>query len=357
MEEPVEVLFLAGRLDVDEAQNLLPLCDRLASRGILARVICVTRGNAARDDGRVLEVPGLRTRWLQSVAVRRLQGGIEFARPGVLHAIDEGLAPVALALAESWHLPYLQTVNDFSLFQRGLRVSRRWFRGLVAASPELADEAVEALGLPPHLVELVARGVEGIDIDSRPGERTVPVVGAAGSADEGSGLACFLQAARLVVSSGRDAEFLIAIRGHGAIDLRRFARALHIADRVTVTDPGSLGRGFWTVLDAYCQPSLVPSTGRRLVQALAAGVPSVTTNVKGLNTLIDDGRTGLLIPHGDPRMLALAIMRLLDDPHDAAAMAARGRVVVSGRFDPNVEADLLAALYRRHAAPSPGRVA
>jgi glycosyltransferase involved in cell wall biosynthesis len=351
VDEPVEVLFLAGRLDDDEGQGLLPLCDRLAPRGVLGRVICLSRGNAARDDGRVVEVPGLRTRWLQGLAIRRMQAEFDFARPGVLHAIHEHLAPVALALAESWRVPYLETVSDFPAIRRGLRVSRRWFRALIAPSPELVHEAVEALGLPPRLVELVPPGIEGIDVVPVPGERTVPVVGAAGSADEGCGLACFLQAARLVVSSGRDAEFLIAIRGHRAFDLRRAARALKIADRVTVTDPASLDRGFWTVLDAYCQPSLVPSTGRPLVQALASGVPCVTTTVKGLRTLVDDGRTGLLVPPDDPESLALAVARLLDDPHEAAAMAARGRASVRARFDPDLEADLLAALYRKHAAP------
>jgi glycosyltransferase involved in cell wall biosynthesis len=350
--EPVEVLFLAGRLDVDEGQTLLPLSNRLRARGILARVVCLSRGNLACADERVYEVPALAMRWLQALCIRRLQADIEFARPAVLHAVHEELAPVALALAESWHLPYLQTVNDFPQLQQGLRVSRRWFRGLVAASPEVVEEVTGALGLPARLVELIACGIEGTDVGSRSGQRTVPVVGAAGKAHEVSGLACFLHAARLVVKSGRDAEFLIAIPGHGAIDLRRLARSLQIADRVTVTDPASLGGGFWSVLHVYCQPSLVPSTGRALVQALAAGVPSLATNVKGLCTLIDDGLTGLLVSPDDPRALALAIMRLLEDPQESAAMAARGRTAICGRFDPEVEADLLAALYRRHAAAS-----
>jgi glycosyltransferase involved in cell wall biosynthesis len=353
VDEPVEVLFVASRLDAEDGQALLNLLDRLTARGILARIICLYRGDVARHDVRVLEIPGLANRWLRALWIRRLHAEADFPHRSVLHAVHEELEDVVLALAETWRRPYLLSIDDFPEPERSLRVSRRWFRGLIAARPELVDPLVAALGVPAGLINVIVRGVATSVSVLRSNQSKVPVVGTAGRIHDASGFARFLEAARLVLRSGRDAEFLVAIRGNHPIDLRRFARSLQIADRVTVADLTAIGGRFWTVLDLYCQPSLVPSTGANLVQALAAGVPCLATRVKGLSSLIDDQETGLLVPPDDPEALALAIMQLLDDPEQAAAMADRARHSIGARFDPDVEADRLAALYRRHAAPVP----
>ena len=53
----------------------------------------------------------------------------------------------------------------------------------------------------------------------------------------------------------------------------------------------------------------------------------------GVPELIEDGRTGLLVPEKDPRALAAAIERLMREPETGRAMAVRGRAVVQERFD------------------------
>ena len=125
--------------------------------------------------------------------------------------------------------------------------------------------------------------------------------------------------------TARDAEFLIASQGKDALDLRRHAQSLRIADWVSVADFAAIGPRFWSVLDIYCQPSLVPSTGRTLVLALSEGVPSIATEVKGLRGLIDHGSTGLVVPPGNPESLASAIMELLDHPDRATLIGSRGQ--------------------------------
>ena len=91
-----------------------------------------------------------------------------------------------------------------------------------------------------------------------------------------------------------------------------------------MADFAVIGPRFWTVLDIYCQPSLVPSTGRTLVLALSEGVPSIATQVKGLRGLIDHGSTGLIVPPGNPESLAAAITELLDLPDQAALIGQSG---------------------------------
>jgi len=74
--------------------------------------------------------------------------------------------------------------------------------------------------------------------------------------------------------------------------------------------------------------------------------------VKGLRGLIDHGSTGLVVPPGSPESLAAAIIELLDHPDQATLMGSRGQEATCARFDVEIEADLLASLYRRHATLS-----
>jgi glycosyltransferase involved in cell wall biosynthesis len=103
------------------------------------------------------------------------------------------------------------------------------------------------------------------------------------------------------------------------------------------------------VLDIYSQPAVVASSGRTLLEALAHGVPCIATNVKGLRTLIESGENGLIVPPRDPIALAQAIRTLLDHPDEARRLGENALVRAQVQFDPEVEADRLADLYREVA--------
>ncbi|TBR14787.1 glycosyltransferase, partial [bacterium] len=54
--------------------------------------------------------------------------------------------------------------------------------------------------------------------------------------------------------------------------------------------------------------------GRVIIEAQACGVPVVATSVGGVNDIIDDGRTGLLVPPGDPESMAEAVLKIFNSP-------------------------------------------
>jgi glycosyltransferase involved in cell wall biosynthesis len=149
-----------------------------------------------------------------------------------------------------------------------------------------------------------------------------------------------------VLEAGCEAEFVIATDEREHDELRRRAKNLGVNERVTVTDYSIAGRRFWSLLDIYCQPSVGPSAGRSLLYALAHGVPSIVTDVKGLRSLIEPGVTAVLIPPADPHALHQAVVDLLQAPGEALRLGQHARESIRSRFDPDVEADHLAALYR-----------
>ncbi|MDP2728319.1 MAG: glycosyltransferase family 4 protein, partial [Dehalococcoidia bacterium] len=70
-----------------------------------------------------------------------------------------------------------------------------------------------------------------------------------------------------------------------------------------------------------------------LVEAMAMGIPVVSTPVAGIPELIQDGRTGTLVPERDPLALARAVEHLLEDPHRRQELARKARETVAQRFD------------------------
>jgi glycosyltransferase involved in cell wall biosynthesis len=341
------LLILDGRARGDDnSWPLPPLLDRLERRGFQIQVLCSSKGEDLTDDGRALEVPLLKKRLLRPFAARWIWSDSRLERPDLLHVLHDQMVDVALSLSETGQIPYVQTVAGFVTLERGLRLSRRWCRRLIACGPDLANELTYSIGVPPEGIALIPHGVVAHREPSRkPTGRSIPVIGAGGPREELSGLLIFAEAARLVVRGKYDVEFVIACHSAQQAALRYWANQLGIAERVTVTDYPITGPDFWSVLDIYCQPAVSASAGRMLMLALARALPCIATNVKGLRTLIDSGRDGLLVPAADPVSLQQAITAVLENPDLARELGENASVRVRERFDIDVEADRLADLY------------
>ncbi len=100
-----------------------------------------------------------------------------------------------------------------------------------------------------------------------------------------------------------------------------------------------------SIFNVFFLASLEESFPQALLEALAAGVPAVCTDVGGVKELITPRETGLLVKPKDPQALAEAIIWLLDHPQEAQAMGDKAKILVQNNFQLAAKVKQLRDLY------------
>ena len=132
------------------------------------------------------------------------------------------------------------------------------------------------------------------------------------------------------------ARLLIAGDGEHRAALERGAAALALGPAVSFLGKADAARvrRLLRGAAALVVPSIYEGMPLVVLEAMEASVPVVASRVSGIPEVVDDGRTGWLVPPGEPASLAAALAAVLDDPAAAARRGAAGRRVLSERFRP-----------------------
>jgi glycosyltransferase involved in cell wall biosynthesis len=153
-------------------------------------------------------------------------------------------------------------------------------------------------------------------------------------------------------------EVSLEVVGDGPARERAERRAEELGIAGSVTFAGAVDRervaDHYARADVFCLPSFAEGVPVVLMEAMASGLPVVATQVMGIPELVQDGRTGRLVPPGRADALATALRELAADGDLVARLgeAARRRVVQDYALADSAAA--LEALFRRTAAVTPG---
>jgi glycosyltransferase involved in cell wall biosynthesis len=202
------------------------------------------------------------------------------------------LLSVSSRLAERMSVTTGFSRDRISVIRNGVDLSRF---GAVARG-----EARRALGIPG---DTFAVGTAG---------RLVPV----------KDQAMLVAALGAMAASGIGFVALIAGEGPLKRDLEQQAAAAGIADRVRFLGHRPDIEQVFAALDVFVLSSSSEGLSNTILEAMASGVPVVATRVGGADELVEEGRTGLLVPPGSPEALAEA---LRDVGANASRRAAFGR--------------------------------
>jgi colanic acid/amylovoran biosynthesis glycosyltransferase len=155
---------------------------------------------------------------------------------------------------------------------------------------------------------------------------------------EKKGLCDLVEACGLLARRGITARLEIAGEGPLRPELEEAGERVGAAVTLRGAVPQEEVRRLYHRARVFALPCVIASTGDRdglptsVLEAMALGIPVVTTAVNGLSEAVVDGETGLLVPEHDPAALAHAIERVLSDDVLATRLAAGGRQRVEQRF-------------------------
>lgn len=115
-------------------------------------------------------------------------------------------------------------------------------------------------------------------------------------------------------------------------DIKTFARSLNLEDRVVFTGARSDVLDLMKSFNILVHPSYKEAFGRVIMEAMALGVPVVATACGGPEEIIEDGKSGFLIPIGDERQLANRVEMLLQDQEKIKLIGLNGQKRIAEYF-------------------------
>lgn len=147
----------------------------------------------------------------------------------------------------------------------------------------------------------------------------------------------FIRAAAIVCGLRDDVDFVIAgedksHRGENRQGIEGLIKESGLAQRISLNGWVDDVAKLLPTLDLFVSSSRSEPFGLSIVEAMAAGVPVVATMSEGAREIIEDGKTGRLVPIGEVEALARAIGELLSDPEARDRLSANAGRVVSERF-------------------------
>jgi glycosyltransferase involved in cell wall biosynthesis len=232
-----------------------------------------------------------------------------------------------------------------------LRLLARGVDRYLAVSRDIADELVEKLAWPAEKVEVVYNAVD----PGRFARAAPPGLREELGGGEGGRL-LVLTPARLHEQKGHrvlfeaiaqvpDAVFVLAGDGPERAALEELADRLGIADRIRFLGRREDIPALLAACDVFALPSLYEGSSLAVLEAMAAGLAIVSSAIGGTDELIEDGRSGLLVPAGDPEALAAGLRRVLGDRKLRAELAAHARERVDDGLTREQMAERVAGIY------------
>ena len=129
-------------------------------------------------------------------------------------------------------------------------------------------------------------------------------------------------------------------------ELQTLAQDLGIANRFHFVGSVTKLREHLSAADIFVLPSRSEGFSNAIIEAMAASLPVVATDVGGNAEAVLEGVSGLIVPSDNPAALAAAIARLLADPLQAKAMGAAGKALAAEKFTVEAMMQQITSTYR-----------
>jgi glycosyltransferase involved in cell wall biosynthesis len=148
------------------------------------------------------------------------------------------------------------------------------------------------------------------------------------------GVEYLIRAMQIVAKEHKDVKLRIVGNGPDKPRLKRLAETLRIGDNVIFEGlvPHMQMPKYYQRCDIFCFPTLGEPFGKAIIEAMACAKPVIASNIGGPAEIIQNQKTGLLVPPAQPKILATRINELLDDKTKIKPMGANARKTVTEKY-------------------------
>ena len=348
----MRILLLSTSMGMGGAdQQILILARAMRARGHEVRIVSLAplgpMGLEAQQDGIPTESLELRRSIGDIPRIVRLVRLVRAWRPDVLHSHMVHANLLARAVRAIVPVPALVTtihsINDGGRLRMAAYRLTSGLANRVTIISRLAADHYLAIGaVPAHLLEVVPNAVDTDRFRHLPHARTLIrkelglgdefVWLAVGRFEEAKDYPTMIGAFAQLAGRRPASRLLLVGKGSLQDDVERQVRAAGLENSVRFLGVRRDVPELMSAADGYVLSSAWEGMPVVLLEAAAVELPIVSTRVGGVAEVVEDGRTGVLVPPGNPAALATAMEQIETlTPETRRSMGARGRALVEGQ--------------------------
>jgi glycosyltransferase involved in cell wall biosynthesis len=173
---------------------------------------------------------------------------------------------------------------------------------------------------------------------------------------EMKGIQFMLDAMTLMLKKIPNLYYLIVGEGEYGVMLKKVVESFGLEDHVIFAGQRNDIPDLLAISDIFVLPTLRDALPTVLIEAMAAKIPIIASDVGGVPEIVVNGENGLLVPPANPLLLADACIQLVKDKSRANALAESGLKIARERFDIHDQVERLSNLYQELTKGSPKNV-
>ena len=261
----------------------------------------------------------------------------------IIHANSRVTQVLAAWLSRFSAVPFVYTCHGYFRHNFSRKLFPCWGKKIIAISQAVKDNLVKDFAVSAEKIELIHNGVDvdrfGSALSCQPsvirnelGLGDGPVIGIIGRLSDVKGHIYLIKAMQAVSKQFPQAQLLIVGEGKMEILLKKLVANLGLEKKVIFIPSCDDTAKILQVIDVFAMPSLKEGLGLSLIEAMAAGLAVVGTNIGGIVNLIKDQENGLLVPVQDAQALAQAIILLLKEPKKRKILGGHARSFIAKNF-------------------------
>ncbi|MFH1441204.1 MAG: glycosyltransferase family 4 protein [Candidatus Omnitrophota bacterium] len=261
----------------------------------------------------------------------------------IIHCNSRVTQVLGCLLSSFSRKPFISTCHGFFKTRFSRRTFPCWGKKVIAISQQVKTHLMQDFNVQEEDIVVINNGVDvkkpkddgretRDEIKKRFNLKQCPVVGIIGRLSDVKGHIYLIEAMKKVLEKNPEAQLFIVGEGRMKDKIISLIKKLNIEKQAVIIPSVADTAAVLPIIDLFVMPSLKEGLGLSLMEAMAAGLAVIGSDVGGIKSLIQHNHTGLLVKPADSQGLSNAILELLDDSQKRKTLGDNAREFIARNF-------------------------